>query len=313
MPQTTNDSPSHANRRPGTAAWRISDRDGEPAFDEAGYLVRHPDVADAIRDGSLGSGLEHYVCHGLREGRPSARGWIPRRLRAASSEGGPPLPPAELRARVHGGPDAEDFRQTGAVLALDLLALIDELDALPANARILDFGCGCGRVARFLAPLLAPARYTGVDIDGPAIAWCQDHLSPPAHFARIPQQPPTELPEAGFDLVLAVSVFTHLPEALHLAWLRELARRTRPGGLLIASLHGPEHLPPGQALDRARLYLRGFVYARLYDTEGLPDYYRQAFHRPAYLRRRWPGAWSIEDYRPAALNGDQHAAICRRV
>jgi hypothetical protein len=38
-------------------------------FDETDYLTYNPDVADAISNGTVRSGLEHYVLHGSREGR----------------------------------------------------------------------------------------------------------------------------------------------------------------------------------------------------------------------------------------------------
>jgi len=40
-----------------------------PAFDEAKYLQRNPDVAQAIARGQFSSGLEHYNRYGVKEGR----------------------------------------------------------------------------------------------------------------------------------------------------------------------------------------------------------------------------------------------------
>src|ERR1017187_9861385 len=49
----------------------FADRDFE--FDEAWYLQAYPDVAEAVRDGVVPSGLTHYVKYGRDEGRlPSA-------------------------------------------------------------------------------------------------------------------------------------------------------------------------------------------------------------------------------------------------
>jgi len=38
-------------------------------FDENTYLQQHSDVADAVADGRLGSGFEHWVKFGFNEGR----------------------------------------------------------------------------------------------------------------------------------------------------------------------------------------------------------------------------------------------------
>ena len=50
-----------------TGAAIVSDDGG---FDNAGYLLINPDVADAIQRGDYHSGYQHYVVHGFREGRP---------------------------------------------------------------------------------------------------------------------------------------------------------------------------------------------------------------------------------------------------
>lgn len=39
-------------------------------FEEAGYLARHSDVAEAVKSGFMPSGLWHYMNHGRHEGRP---------------------------------------------------------------------------------------------------------------------------------------------------------------------------------------------------------------------------------------------------
>ena len=42
-------------------------------------------------------------------------------------------------------------------------------------------------------------------------------------------------PDDSFDVVYACSVFSHLPETLHLLWLAEIRRVLRPGGVLVAT------------------------------------------------------------------------------
>jgi SAM-dependent methyltransferase len=114
---------------------------------------------------------------------------------------------------------------------------------------VLDFGCGCGRVARqLIQQRTRPARYLGLDVHRGMIEWCQTHLSPHApefEFVHHDVANPGFNPGAGkpdtaafpaedatFSLVNAWSVFTHLVESQASFYLREAARVLRPRGVL---------------------------------------------------------------------------------
>ncbi len=103
--------------------------------------------------------------------------------------------------------------------------------------RILDFGSGAGRTLRHFHTEAAAAEFWGCDIDEPSIAWMQEHLCPPFHAWRSTYNPPLGLEHGTFDLVYAVSVFTHLT-ANSTQWLLELHRMLKTDGLLIATFMG---------------------------------------------------------------------------
>ena len=101
---------------------------------------------------------------------------------------------------------------------------------------ILDFGCGCGRVARHWAEVEGPELY-GWDYNPDLVAWCAANL--PALWAtRNGLAPPTPYVTGSFDLIYALSVFSHLDEPLQRGWLAEFRRLLRPGGLLVLSVLG---------------------------------------------------------------------------
>jgi len=105
---------------------------------------------------------------------------------------------------------------------------------LPRNARLLDFGCGWGRVARFfLRDVLADGIH-GVDVSPLGIDACRSTL-PYGTYSLIDPQPPLVYVSESFDVIYAYSVFSHLPERLHLDWVVELSRLLKPGGLFIAT------------------------------------------------------------------------------
>lgn len=86
----------------------------------------------------------------------------------------------------------------------------------------LDWGCGCGRVTRWLLDRLdAGVRVVGADIDPLSIHWCRQNLAG-GFFERIPLHPPTTFRDEQFSVVLGISVFTHLKEDVQFEWLSEL-------------------------------------------------------------------------------------------
>lgn len=221
-----------------------------------------------------------------------------------------PLPPAALRHRVGPNSSRAEFLHVGALCADDLMKVYEQL-ARPAatDRRWLDFGCGCGRVARHLIGPEEETRrgprgfaYTGVDVDRRQIAWAAAHL--PGRFEVIPTSPPTAFASAAFDVIFTISVFTHLDEGEQEAWLAELSRLLRPGGLLLATTHAPEiaRTSPGvTAAELATLEETGFLFR---PSVG-PFNEQSAFHSAAYLQTTWSRHLEPRGLFPKALGGFQ--------
>ena len=141
-----------------------------------------------------------------------------------------------------------DFATTGD----EFLAHFVELGGLQPGERVLDIGCGIGRMARPLAGYLSSdGSYDGFDVNRDGIAWCRRRYRrhPNFHFEvadlfnarynprgaqradayRFPYD------DASFDFVVATSVFTHLLEADAMRYVAECARVLAPGGRLFAT------------------------------------------------------------------------------
>jgi len=220
---------------------------------------------------------------------------------------GLPFPPEKLIHTVAGTPDTAWFWQGGRLGAQTLTDLLARRGIdLTTCAAILDFGCGCGRVIRHLAALAPRARLHGTDYNPALIRWCRTHLAlPDATFSRNDLAPPTSLPDAGFDLVYAFSVFTHLTEPLQHAWLAELRRVTRPGGLILITTHGERYLEKLTGNDRDA-YLRGDTVVWSGDDAGKNRC--ATFHPPAYVRERLAPAAGLEvlEFAPEGALGNPH-------
>jgi len=286
-------------------------------FDEAGYLAANPDVAAAVVRGEIQSGFIHYLLCGYREGRGGARGIVEPRYRtffALADWPMPVLPPSELRERVHGSKDAQTFTDIGRRVALEVeRALSDESVILPPGSRILDFGCGCGRVMAWYAVLFPNCRLYGTDIDQQAIEWSQANLGDLGQFSQNDEIPPLSFDSDTFDFIYCISIFTHLPEDMQLSWLAELRRVTKIGGYLILTVHGQDLLGPNCKDESKKLREHGFLYLRGSGTAGLPDFYHTSFHTPRYVFEKWSKFFQVVKIIPKGCGGHQDIVICRRL
>ena len=101
---------------------------------------------------------------------------------------------------------------------------------------ILDFGCGCGRMARYL-DMMREWRAFESEIDEKHVAWCQANLRN-VDTCLNGIRPPLPFDDGSMDLVYSLSLFTRLPEHVASEWLNDLARVLKPGALLITTTHG---------------------------------------------------------------------------
>ena len=138
------------------------------------------------------------------------------------------------RARSVGG---ADFDLVGA-LELGLL----QQEGLGAGQSLLDLGCGVGRLARHVIPVLGEGgHYVGADISRLMLRDARrviDEAAPDAPCSvELIHQRRHRLPlgDARFDFVCAFSVFTHVEHEDALGQLRDALRVTRPGGRMLFS------------------------------------------------------------------------------
>jgi SAM-dependent methyltransferase len=226
-----------------------------------------------------------------------------------------PLPPPALRHRVHGSFDSTSFLSIGKRLADDVEAALAGVDRdLSSFERILDWGCGCGRVLRHISDDNRPDRLRGADIDPEAIAWCRGAF-PGMAFDATGFEPPLPYSDASFDLIYGLSVFTHLDEELQARWLTELRRVSRPGGLVLLTTHGEvfsERLGPD---DFERFRTTGFVHTVTFPgrfrVTGLPGFYQTSYQSRDYVMTHWAKEFSVEQYIVGGLKGRQDVVLLK--
>jgi SAM-dependent methyltransferase len=224
-----------------------------------------------------------------------------------------PLPPRHLQERVVGGYFVDFLKSATRTLSEFDGILKSGGKTLDDFDRVLDLGVGCGRVIRRFHELYPHAVLTGGDIDTEAIAWLQQNYASIGRFLALPHLPPTDLETGEFEFGYAVSVFTHLDEQMQFAWLAELQRVIGPGGYLVLTVHGKNHHDVVPEEIKRLIISRGFYYN--YDglaTDGLPAFYKVAYHTREYVYREWSRFFEIVDYVEQGAEGHQDLILCRR-
>ena len=209
------------------------------------------------------------------------------------------LPPAELRYRVGGSPDAEEFVTIGKTCAEDIQSALEKVNRdLKSFTRILDFGCGCGRTLVHIRNMAPTAQIDGIDIDANAIRWCKQHLNF-ANFSLSKETPPIDYAPDTFDFIYVISVFTHLDEDYQFRWLEELQRIAKPGAVLVLTVNG--------AKDE-----RGFVFERSYEKGLFPAWYQNTYHSKEYVFSNFGKYFDVLGYFPRSMNAHQDVVVLQK-
>ena len=159
---------------------------------------------------------------------------------------------------------------------------------LRASSRLLDVGCGVGRLAIGIIDRLGPIQaYRGTDVDPRYVRWCQKHIQhahPTFQFVTIDVGNPRYNPggpavagdfrhpfdDGSFEIVYLYSVFSHMETEQVRIYLRDFRR-------LLAS--------------NGRLFFTSFA------EEGVPD----LSINPKGYRREWSGPLHCVRYRRGFL------------
>lgn len=210
------------------------------------------------------------------------------------------LPPDRLMRRVGwfmgAGAPGEVFADRGREQWELVKALVPSEEDL-AGRRVLDFGCGAGRMLRAAVAQDPEAEFWGCDTHAESIRWLERDLHGRARVFVTQEWPPMDVPDGQFDLIYAFSVFTHLVDSWS-AWLLELHRVLRPSGLLVATVVGPgRHTSlDGEPVAEDIIGMNVLSPSKSWDAGG-----PLVVHSEWWLRAHWGRAFDILELRP----GDQ--------
>jgi SAM-dependent methyltransferase len=204
---------------------------------------------------------------------------------------GLPLPPVGLRVRVVGTGDPAAFLR-GSVRTADVIQSVLAEAGVDLTGAVLDFGCGCGRIARRWASLGLDMH--GCDYNEAAVRWCRENL--PFMESRVNAlEPPSPYEADRFDVIYAVSILTHLTERVAHAWMAEWARILKPGGALLFTVHGDAYRHRLSKRARPR-YDAGEMVVKGARLEGLNACV--ANHPYRYVTERLLAGYELLTFRP---------------
>jgi SAM-dependent methyltransferase len=242
-----------------------------------------------------------------------------RRRRKAIAHLVPQMPEVALQERVTGQSGDETLGEGFNAYKLFKNCYETHIGPIESCRAVLDFGCGWGRTIRFFLKDLHPDKLLGIDQDEEVFRACLD-TNKWCRFTLIAPNAPTPLAQESFDLIYLYSVFSHLPEEMHWAWLKEFHRLLAPGGMLIATTRARDFIQECKTcrddplierkpdsvkfISRSFLDVDGALSAYdngqfCYDSHGLEgqwSYWGETCIPKAYVEKYWNEMFNICEY-----------------
>ncbi len=148
---------------------------------------------------------------------------------------GLPIPPTNLWLGYSAS--KEGYLSSGETHVKKMLEIVNASDfSFNKGDRILDLGCGAGRMIRHLKSLSETCEIWGTDINAESIFWCKHNLSPPFNFAVTTKIPHLPFADNSLKFIYCGSLFTHIDDLVE-TWLLELNRVLAPDGRIYITIH----------------------------------------------------------------------------
>lgn len=201
---------------------------------------------------------------------------------------------------------------------------------LGRDHQVLEIGCASGRVLRHFACQSGAGRVCGCDINLRHIEWIRLFLPKAIRILQSTILPNLPFEDRSFDLICAYSVFTHI-DHLELAWLAEIRRILKPGGIAYLSIHGEAtwsimgpNIPVYNALMSMRKRIKGCKVdddlfkgplphpKTIFAWESARNYNTNVFHTSDYIHDAWGRFLKVLEIIPGG-HGVQDVVVLQKV
>jgi SAM-dependent methyltransferase len=238
------------------------------------------------------------------------------------------IPGEENYARTCGLVAQTSYINGGITLACQIYSIINEFVHFSKDITVLDWGVGSGRVAMPLKRGFMPAASViGRDVDKVNVEWCKANL-PDIVVEVCDFYPPLDLESSSVDVIYGISVMTHLTEGAQFAWLKELRRVLKIGGICILSTHGEYAVAFGTIDDESWLCIQDPSILERLGTFGISDgiidggplgvslmtnYYRGTYQTRKQVEDMWSKYMDIVAYYPAGVGIFQDMVVLKKL
>lgn len=233
-------------------------------------------------------------------------------------------PPSDRAMQRVGATNWRSLIVGGEMIATAIFRkLRDNLGEDLENKKILDFGCGVGRVALHLHHRCGAPSH-GCDVNAEAVEYLDATLKD-VECKVNGFEPPLPYEDNFFDALYGISIFTHLSPRSEAKWLTELKRVLRPGGVALLSVSGPVVLARRKSRGDAgwenvtveKLKAEGMIF-KPYKTDnedwapGVTAEYGLTAHDPDYIQRVWGEHSEVLGHHSRAIHNIQDLVVLRK-
>jgi ubiquinone/menaquinone biosynthesis C-methylase UbiE len=194
------------------------------------------------------------------------------------------------------------YYEDGKLTAEEIATLLSKYyDFSYPNKTILDWGCGPGRIVRHLPSLLPNVKIYGTDYNKTYIRWCIENLKE-INFSVNKIDPPMNFGDSFFDAIIGLSIFTHLSEKNHFAWIDELYRIIKFGGAALITTQGGAYRSRLTEAEK-KLFDSSQLVIRKYLDEGNRLY--SSFQPAEFMKELIIGKFQVVEFVPGEIENNE--------